>query len=78
MLLTKKECVDIQNGLHKIYELVDYETKDSFSGRERIKLCFVDNETGKTYEGIFETGEKVTKTSFEFKEILKNDSNSSS
>lgn len=70
MLLTRKECQDIINDLHKIYDLVDYETIDSFKDKERIKIHFINTETGKNYEGIFEKGEKVTKTSFEFKEIV--------
>lgn len=68
MILTSKECKDIIDNLHKIHELVDYETIDSFKNKEKIRLHFINTETGKNYKGVFEKGEGITK-SFKYEEV---------
>lgn len=69
MILTRKECEDILDDTHVEYNLISNDVIDSFKNRERIKLVFNSVEEVKTYEGIYEKGEAVTKTKFEFKQI---------
>lgn len=69
MQLSTEDCEKIKLDTHPKYNKHDSELKDNFKTKQRIWLQFEDIVSHEIYEGIYEIGESVTKTSFEFKTI---------
>lgn len=69
MILELEDCIKIKNDTHEKFVKNDSEILDSFKAKTRIRLTFTDVSSLNLYEGIYESGENVTKKQFEFKQI---------